>query len=131
VSWYIVGDQSYHTTPVTVSVGDSLTGNITLTSQSDSGYDYTTSFSDIADSTLNMTSDVQLIWVAEVLESYNVTSSSDYPTGSTVFSSINIETSTGTPSLTWSPVSDTDDGISTVINTNGATDAEITITYPT
>lgn len=60
-----------------------------------------------------------------------MTSSSDYPTGSTVFSAINLETSDGTPSVPWSPVSDTADGLITTVNTQGATYAEITINYPT
>jgi hypothetical protein len=132
VSWYITGNQAYSTAPVPVSPGDSLKGIIALTGgSSDVGYDYATSFSDIPYTTLIVTGSIELIWVAEVVESYSVTSSSDYPAGSTVFSSINIETSTGTPSMMWTAVSDTDDEITTTIDVDGATDAEITITYPT
>jgi hypothetical protein len=129
-SWYLVGGQTYHTSPIQVSVGKSLDGIITLTSTSGSSYNYVTSFSNVAGTTLTATGAAQLVWATETLESYSVTSSSDYPTGSTVFSAINLKTSSGTPSVTWGPVSDTADGLITTVNTQGATNAKITIKYP-
>ena len=129
-SWYLVGDQTYYTTPIQVSVGDSLNGVITLTSASGSSYNYVSSFSNIAGTTLTATGAAELVWATETLEAYGVTSPSDYPTGSTIFSAINLSTSSGTPSVTWNPVSDSEDGLITTINIQGATDAELTINYP-
>jgi hypothetical protein len=128
-SWYLVGSQTYYTTPVRVSVGQSLNGVITLTSHSGSSYNYITSFSNVAGTSLTATGAAQLVWATETLEAYAVTSSSDYPAGSTVFYPINIRTSAGTPSVSWTAVSDTTDGLITTINTQGATNAKITITY--
>ena len=129
-SWYLVGSNTYHTSLVSVSVGQSLDGVITLTGSSGSAYNYVTSFTNVAGTTLTATGADQLVWATETLETYAVNSSSDYPQGSTVFSSINLKTSSGTPSVTWTAVSDTDDGLITTVNVQGATNAKVTIKYP-
>jgi hypothetical protein len=68
--------------------------------------------------------------VSETLEAYDVTAISDYPAGSTVFSGINLRLQNGvTPSVSWTTEQDTADGLSTTVNTNGATNAVITIRY--
>jgi hypothetical protein len=129
-SWYVVGEQAYHTSLFQVSVGDYLDAVISLTSTDGNSYNYISLFSNVAGTTFTAVGAAQLVWATETLESYGVTSSSDYPAGSTVFSSIYLDTSDGTPSVTWSPVSDTDDGLITTVNIDGATNAQITITYP-
>lgn len=128
-SWYLVGSQTYYTSPVRVSVGQVLDGIITLTSSSGSSYNYVTSFTNVAGTSLTATGSAQLVWATETLESYGITSINNYPAGSTVFSGINIRTSAGTPSVTWSTASDTADGLITTINTQGATNAVVTIKY--
>ena len=129
-SWYLAGSGTYHTGLVTVSVGQSLDGVITLTDSSDGQYSYVTSFTDVAGTTLAVSGAEQLVWATETLESYSVNSPSDYPQGSTVFSSINVKTTGGSPSVTWTAVSDIPDGVTTTVNVQGATNAEVTIKYP-
>ncbi|KAJ7097352.1 hypothetical protein C8R44DRAFT_859868 [Mycena epipterygia] len=129
-TWYLVGDQTFFTTPVRTSAGATLDGVITLTSSSGSSFAYTSSFSNVAGTSLSITGAAQLTWATETLEAYGVTSASDYPTGSTVFSGINLKLSSGAvPTVAWSKVSDTADGLTTTVNTNGATNAVITIVY--
>ncbi|KAF8313611.1 hypothetical protein DL93DRAFT_2080936 [Clavulina sp. PMI_390] len=128
-SWYLVGSETYYTSPVKVSSGATLDGIITLTSSSGSSYNYVTSFTNISGTSLTATGSAQLVWATETLEVYGVVSTSDFPTGSTVFSAIDITTTSGTPSVTWSTVSSSTDGVTTTVNTQGATNAEITITY--
>jgi len=129
-SWYLVGDSTFFTTPVKTSAGATLDGVITLTSSSGSSFNYVTSFSNVAGTSLTATGSAQLTWATETLEAYSVTEASDYPAGSTVFSGIDLLLESGAaPSVSWDTVSDAADGIATKINTSGATNAEITITY--
>ncbi|KAF8313640.1 hypothetical protein DL93DRAFT_2097674 [Clavulina sp. PMI_390] len=129
-SWYLVGSQTYYTSPVKVSTGATLNGVITLTSSSGSSYNYVTSFSNISGTSLTATGSAQLVWATETLEVYGVSAASQFPTGSTVFSGINLKLSSGaTPSVSWSAVSSSADGVTTTINTQGATNAEVTIKY--
>ncbi|KAJ7685958.1 hypothetical protein B0H17DRAFT_1204640 [Mycena rosella] len=129
-TWYLVGDQTFFTTPVRTTAGSTLNGVITLTSSSGSLFNYNSAFSNVAGTTLTVTGAAQLTWATETLEAYAVTSASDYPTGSTVFSGINLKLASGAvPTVAWSHVSDTADGLTTTVNTNGATNAQITIAY--
>lgn len=105
-----------------------MDGLITLSSSSGSKYNYVSSFTNVAGTSLTATGSAQLVWATETLEVYGVTEASDFPAGSTVFSAINLKTSAGTPSVTWS-VSASEDGTKTTVNTQGATNAKITITY--
>jgi len=129
-SWYLDSENTFFTTPVRTSAGATLDGLITLTSSSGSSFNYVTSFSNIAGTSLTVTGADELTWATETLEAYAVTEASDYPAGSTKFSNINLKLESGaTPSVSWDHVNDSADGISTAINTNGATNAAITITY--
>lgn len=129
-SWYLVGSQTYYTTPVKTSTGTSLTGLISLTSVSGSSYNYVTSFSGISGTSLTATGSAQLVWATETLEVYGVTAASQFPTGSTAFTGINLKLQSGAvPSVTWSAVSSSADGVTTTINTQGATNAKVTIKY--
>ena len=129
-SWYVVGQTAFHTRLVRVNVGQTLRGVITLTSYGSGRYNYVSSFSNIGGTTLILRGSPQLVWATETLESYHVTTGSDYPRGSTVFSSINIRTTRGTPAVTWSTVNDIPDGLKTTVNVQGATNARVTIKYP-
>lgn len=126
-SWYIIGSQVYHTSLVKVSVGQVLNGLITLTGGS---YNYVSQFEQISGTSLSATSPNQLVWASETLEVYNVGKASDFPAGATKFSNINLRTTSGTPAVTWSTVSDPADGLTTTVNIGGATNAAITIKYP-
>jgi len=128
-SWYLVGSSVFHTSLVRVSAGQPLYGVIILLSQSSGKYNYETYFSNVGNTGLAVYGSAQLVWATETLEAYGVTSASDYPSGSTVFSSINLRTLAGVPSVSWSTVSDAPDGLITTVNTQGATNAKITIKY--
>ncbi|KAJ7739420.1 hypothetical protein DFH07DRAFT_778696 [Mycena maculata] len=129
-TWYLVGDSTFYTTPVKTSAGATLDGIVTLTSSSGSSYNYVSSFTNIAGTSLTATGSAELTWATETLEVYSVTEKSDFPTGSTVFKDIDLVLSSGAaPSVSWSAVSSTQDGISTSITVGGATNAEVTVTY--
>ncbi|KAF8319995.1 hypothetical protein DL93DRAFT_2074321 [Clavulina sp. PMI_390] len=129
-TWYVTGSNAYYTTPYSVSVGQSLVGIINLTSSSGSSYNYLSEFSNIpAAGALALTGSAQLVWATETLEAYGITQVGNYPSGSTVFSGINISTTSGTPAVTWSTSSDTADGVTATVNTQGATNAVVTIKY--
>ncbi|KAJ7732984.1 hypothetical protein B0H16DRAFT_171935 [Mycena metata] len=129
-TWYLDSSNTFFTTPVRTSAGATLNGVITLTSSSGSSFNYVSSFSNIAGTSLTVTGAAQLTWATETLEAYGVTAISDYPAGSTVFSGINLKLSSGaTPSVAWSNANDAADGLTTTINTNGATNAKVTIKY--
>ncbi|KAF8313644.1 hypothetical protein DL93DRAFT_2167757 [Clavulina sp. PMI_390] len=129
-SWYLVGSAVYHTTPVRVRPGQTLTGAIYLTGGSSTSYNYITSFTNIPATSLNVFGAAQLVWATETLEVYGVQYASDFSPGSTVFSNINIKTSAGTPNVAWTPVSSVQDNVVTTVNSQGATNAKITIKYP-
>ncbi|KAJ7596118.1 hypothetical protein C8J56DRAFT_395769 [Mycena floridula] len=129
-TWYLDSANTFFTTPVRTSAGATLNGIITLLSSSGSSFNYNSQFTNIAGTALTINGASQLTWATETLEAYGVTSASDYPAGSTVFSGINLKLASGaTPAVSWSHVNDAADGLSTTINTNGATNAVITITY--
>ncbi|KAJ7839701.1 hypothetical protein B0H14DRAFT_1066269 [Mycena olivaceomarginata] len=129
-SWYLDSSNTFFTTPVRTTAGTTLNGIITLTSSSGSSFNYNTQFTGISGTSLSITGAAQLTWATETLEAYGVTTISDYPAGSTVFSGINLKLASGAvPSVSWSHVNDAADGLTTTINTNGATNAQVTITY--
>jgi hypothetical protein len=128
-SWYLVGSNTYFTTPITVNVGQVLDGVIALTSYSGTSFNYQTYFAGISGTTITATNSQQLTWITETLECYGITATTDYPAGTTVFSGIFLRTLAGTPSVSWQAISDTADGVTTTINTDGATNAKITIKY--
>ncbi|KAJ7042337.1 hypothetical protein C8F04DRAFT_1176492 [Mycena alexandri] len=127
---YLDSANTFFTTPVQTSAGATLNGIITLTGSSGSSYNYISQFTNIPGTALDIIGSAELTWATETLEAYGVTAISDYPAGSTVFSGINLELASGAvPSVSWSNTNDNADGLSTTINTNGAANARITITY--
>nr|GAT54503.1 predicted protein [Mycena chlorophos] len=127
-SWYLVGNSTFHTKPVKVSAGKKLNGIITLLSSSGSTHDYHTAFTNVDGTALKASNAAELTWATETLEAYSIKSINDYPAGSTVFSDINLKLKNGNvPSVSWAHSDDTKDGLSTVIDTNGAKNAKITI----
>ncbi|KAJ6451202.1 hypothetical protein C8R45DRAFT_1042445 [Mycena sanguinolenta] len=129
-TWYLVGDSTFHTTLVRTSAGATLDGIITLTSSSGSNFNYVSSFTNVAGTSLTVSNAAELVWATETLEAYGLVAKTDYPAGSTVFSDINLKLASGAvPTVSWSHVNDATDGLSTTINTSGATNALITITY--
>jgi len=129
-SWYLVGSQVYHSSLVRVATGTVLTGVITLTGSSGSSYNYVSSFTGIPGTSITATGSAVLVWATETLETYNVVSPFDYPSGSTLFYGINLSLTSGVPGTTWSTVSDAQDYLGTSVVTNGYKNAQIRITYP-
>jgi len=131
-SWYLVGHELAVFSSLTeVSVGDSLESLISLTGFSDSSFNYKSSFAGISDSSLGVTGSPELVYATETLEAYGVTQSSDYPSGSTSFTNINLYLTDSTfPSLSWSVVDDVDDGLTTTVEVDGSQDGEVTVHYP-
>jgi hypothetical protein len=130
-TWYLFGSSTtLFTKPVRVNVGATLNGIITLTGTSGSNFNYNSQFTNVGGTSLSITAAPQLTWATETLEAYGVAAKSDYPAGTTVFSNINLKLSNGAvPSVSWAHANDAADGLSTTINTNGATNARITIAY--
>ncbi|KAK6981634.1 hypothetical protein R3P38DRAFT_3113850 [Favolaschia claudopus] len=129
-NWYVNYPNTFFTTPVRTSPGATLNGIITLTSSSASWFNYNSQFTNIPGTSLNISGAAELTWATETLEVYGVTAKSDYPAGSTVFSGINLELADGeTPSVSWVKQDDIADGVSTTIDTDGATNGRITINY--
>jgi len=129
-SWYLVGSTTYVTSLTRVNVGQSLEGVINLTSFSGTSFNYTTYFVNIGASFLTVTNAAELVWATETLESYNVTTKSDYPTGTTPFNNIYLWLNNNTyPALSWSVVNDAADGLSTTVERNGPYNGQVTIHY--
>ncbi|KAJ7511989.1 hypothetical protein B0H11DRAFT_2268905 [Mycena galericulata] len=130
-SWYLDSSSTFFTSLVSVNPGDVLTGLMTLTGTDGSTFNYTSAFTGIPNTALAVGGAAsELTWATETLEAYAVTGPSDYPAGATEFSGINLALASGViPSVQWSTSDDAADGLSTTINTDGATDALITITY--
>ncbi|KAJ6478902.1 hypothetical protein C8R45DRAFT_1156211 [Mycena sanguinolenta] len=129
-NWYLYGDNTYYTTPVQVSPGQQLVGEVGLVGTDGNSYDYISAFTNLNVPSLTVDGGEQLQWATITLETYSTTSSSDYPTGSTVFSGINLELTSGEfPSINWDVQSDPADGITATVNVEGSTSAVVTITY--
>ncbi|KAJ7618128.1 hypothetical protein DFH06DRAFT_1139354 [Mycena polygramma] len=129
-TWYLDPSNTFFTKPVKVAAGSNLDGIITLTGSSGSQFHYTSSFTNIAGTNLKVANASQLTWATETLEAYAVKAITDYPAGSTVFTNINLKLKNGAvPSVSWATSDDAADGLKTTVNTNGATNAKITIKY--
>ncbi|KAJ7289878.1 hypothetical protein C8J57DRAFT_1278584 [Mycena rebaudengoi] len=96
-SFFLDGVNLFHTPLVRKSPGETLNGALTLRSfiSSESVFNYTSQFSNIPGTTLNMSVPAQLNVAAVTLEAYNITALSDYPAGATVFSGANVKFASG------------------------------------
>ncbi|KAJ7465679.1 hypothetical protein FB451DRAFT_1487286 [Mycena latifolia] len=87
-------------------------------------------FAHIHSTALTIHGSAPLSWATETLEAYGVTGADDYPAGSTVFSKINVALAGGVvPAVAWGNADDVADGLTTTVDVDGATDAQITITF--
>lgn len=132
-NWWLVSDQVYFSTLIDVSVGQALTGVITLTGTGAGTWSYTSTFTGLPSSqSITATSTEELVWATETLEFYDYGAGNTLsllPTGGTSFYNIDITTTAGVPSVSWFPQSDIPDEIICTVNSQGATNAVITITY--
>ncbi|KAJ7230763.1 hypothetical protein C8J57DRAFT_1329637 [Mycena rebaudengoi] len=131
-SFFLDGVNLFHTPLVRKSPGETLNGALTLRSfsSSESVFNYTSQFSNIPGTTLNMSVPAQLNVAAVTLEAYNITAFSDYPAGTTVFSGVNVKFASGEtkPDVVWRPVVQAD-GLESTVDQDGAVDAQITVKY--
>ncbi|KAF8879200.1 hypothetical protein CPB84DRAFT_1793524 [Gymnopilus junonius] len=134
-SWWLVGNNAYHTDVIPVSSGTFLQGQMSLTGTSTSGgemtYDYESTFVGYPDTTISATNTTELTWAYEALEMYNAESISDLPSGNTMFSSIDISFQDGQhpPSISWNVASDSMDGITMTVLSDSATTGSLLLTY--
>ncbi|HEV8555494.1 MAG TPA: hypothetical protein VGR06_03745, partial [Actinophytocola sp.] len=130
-SWYVGGGNAFHTNLIRVNEGDVLVGVMTLNSRSGNNFNYSSSFSGIANTTLNITNNPELTWASETLEAYGITACSDYPaTDTTPMTQINVRAGTTAPALNWSVNNAIRDcGQKTVIALDGSTNGEVELSY--
>lgn len=124
----------FFTPLVRTSPGETLKASITLTDPSSSGplLDYNVQFTNVAGTSLSISGIAPLTWsVPAALESYNTQPTpSDIPTGSTVFTNINLKLADGSiPEVGWVPTEYVEQNSTILINTNGANNGQITIVY--
>ncbi|KAJ6585978.1 hypothetical protein B0H19DRAFT_1250724 [Mycena capillaripes] len=129
-TWYLLQDQTFFTTPVRVNPGQNLRGALSLVGGSGTTFNYHAGFTNVAGTELDINGSPQLEWATLTLEAYGVTTASDYPSGSTAFTSVGLELTNGArPAIGWSTVNDAPDGLSTTINVGGSVNAVVTIKY--
>lgn len=134
-SWWGPGANGayFKSSDVDVSVGQTLTGVIALTGDSNSVYNYTSSFQGLTGSSIGTTSSIPYVWAAVTLETYATDPyGSDYPVGTTTWTNINTQLLSGaTPSVTWTTQTNWPQGdLSTTVTTQGATKAVVVTHYP-
>ncbi|KAF9266519.1 hypothetical protein L218DRAFT_72614 [Marasmius fiardii PR-910] len=125
-NWYVSDSTAYWSTLQNVTVGQSLQGVLQRTAQNADGtVNYVSQFANIPGVTV-LNNSPELTRAYETLEAYRVTARSDYPNGCTVFSGIDITTSSGSAVPSWQTADDNADGIHTKVGSNG----DISICYP-
>ena len=80
-SWYAAGPGSaaFYSNPVPVNPGDELTGVITLTEHSSTGFSYACEFTDVANSGYAIANVPELWQAVQALAAYHLTARSDLP----------------------------------------------------
>ena len=135
-SWYVDGQggPAFHSDLVQVSPGQVLTGVMTLTGQSASGFSYNCDFEGIANTSLPVTNIQQLTWCIETLECYGITGAPDYPvTFRAPMKAIDISTvASATPAVSWTPVNTvTDCGQHAIVVENSGANGEVDLCFGT
>jgi hypothetical protein len=132
-SWYVDGQggPAFHTNLVRVNPGDVLVGVMREAGRSGNQFSYNCEFIGIANTSLPISNVEELTWNIETLEAYGVQQCSDYPnTNFTAFVGIDLLTSTGRPSINWTPVNAvTDCGQSARVISNANPSGEVDIYY--
>lgn len=123
-SWFADGSggPAFHSPLRRVNAGTVLVGEITLTGQTATRFNYRCRFQGIPFTTLPIQNVNELRWCIETLEAYNLVLCSNYPaTPSTSFREIEILTGTTHPALNWTPtvlVADCGQNVKVVSNAN-------------
>jgi hypothetical protein len=130
-SWYVAASDGFASKLTKVKAGESLTGVIKLLSQKNALANYSCEFAGIAKSKATIKNISPLVWLAEVLEVYNVDICSDYPnTPFSEMSKIDVKIKHTIPSVTWAVSSgDPACGVTTTVVTQGGKNAALDIYY--
>ncbi len=132
-SWYADGQGgvAFHSNLIQVNPGDVLVGVMAQTAQNGTQFSYNCDFDGIANTSLPITNVQELTWNIETLEAYGVQQCSDYPNANfTAFVNIDLQTSAGNPTISWTAVdSVTDCGQSAQVVSNANAGGEVDIYY--
>jgi hypothetical protein len=105
-SWFVdAGGNAFKSPLVNVSAGDTLTGLMTLTGQSPSGFSYRCEFAGLSGTSLTVNNVSELVMPVETLECYAIQGCGDYPSSRfTAMGSISLRSTTGVISAPFVPV---------------------------
>jgi hypothetical protein len=131
-SWFVVAGSAYWSSLTRVSVGQQLTGVITLTKHFNTGtYHWNSAFTGIPLSSLDISTEEVLDWAYEALEIYRTQVKTDLPAGKTPMTAINISNGgQHAPSIGWTAVSDAADNVHMAVISTSSTNGALQITYP-
>ena len=142
-SWAVVDGTRHITKHQRVSVGQTLTGLITLEQQTDAGYTYSCEFDGIDGTRLSVCLPTPLVNCVEVLEAYEQSNSQatwaydlfdrqEYPNATSIdFTNIDITVAAGGAIGTWTTESPVNSyGERTSITANAATNGAVSIVVP-
>ncbi|PPQ68674.1 hypothetical protein CVT26_002957 [Gymnopilus dilepis] len=134
-SWWLIGNNVYHSSIQQVSPGTALEGHMALTGISTSGgvttYSYSSYFPGYSTPSISASTTGVLNWAYEALEIYTTASTSDLPSGSTDLTAVDIKFNDNShlSTIPWTAISDTTDGISMSVISNSGTNGHLRITY--
>lgn len=134
-SWWLIGNDVFHTGITQVSPGTFLQGQMRLTGTSTSGgvttYNYSSTFVGVPASTITASTTGVLSWAYEAFEIYTTPSTANLPPDNTVFSSIRINFQNGQSPTTipWEAFSDPADGITMQVLDTTGTNGAMLLTY--
>jgi hypothetical protein len=103
--WYAAQPYFYHGTFIPVNTGVNLQGIVGGGSSGNNTFSYSAKFSNYSNS-INISGVSQLSYTIEALEAVNISKTSDFPYGTYSderMTGINMLTSNGNPTITWSP----------------------------
>lgn len=131
-NWYVTsGGAAFHSPLARVNPGDRVVGVMRLAGQSGSTFNYTSEFEGQPATLLSIQGIAELLWCNETLEAYDIDQCSNYPnTQRTTFESIQIQTGTSVPPVSWTPVNAvTDCGQHVRVVGNSGSDGQVDIHY--
>jgi hypothetical protein len=131
-SWYVDNaGHAFKSPSVNVNIGDTLTGVMTLTGQSNQVFNSSCQFAGIAGTELHVVGIAQLVMPVITLECYGINSCADYPsTPMTAMRGINVSTAAGPIALNFSGINRVIDcGQSATIVSNAAGSGEVDLSY--
>jgi hypothetical protein len=130
--WYLTNRGIWQSPEVEVKPGQTLTGEFTLIGETKKGtFNYACDFKGLSEATISIYHVPELVWCAEVLETFYINECNQYPDiAFTQMSGIKVRTGTTTPPVTWTPTTlQFDCGTQTTIVKDGGEDGIVHIYY--